>query len=43
MKMAAKDCSITGQKMGIEAHMIARSISRAERIMEQGDHQVKSM
>jgi hypothetical protein len=29
--------------MGIEAHMMARSISRQESKMERGGHQVKSM
>lgn len=41
-KMAAKDSSMTGQKMGMEAQMMARSISRQVRMMEMGDHQVKS-
>jgi len=34
---------MTGQNIGILAHMIAKSISRQERMMERGESQVKSI
>jgi hypothetical protein len=38
--MALNDFSMMGQKMGIEAQIMARSISRHESMMRVGDHQV---
>jgi len=40
--MAESDFWITGQKMGIDAHVMAKSISRQDKTMLMGAHQVKS-